>query len=590
MKIRISEIRQLIRGVLVLEGRLEDAKSKFPDVDVDALAQRDPSGNMKYLMWMAKQASKGHNIPDIAGTIAAFHKAPQKFKHKSVDAYNDLKELENEVKEKGTKSKREQKLQVKGSAPVIKEDETAILLRIDSKSACIKYGRDTQWCITQAEANFYEEYAESNIIHYFYIRKNPDDRRDRFSKVAISVHDGRDAWEIFDAQDDKWDDPYTIDEVVPGFSNFFEAALENSKTVPATLHFRMKKYGHEGGATDEEILKYLETADELERKNVVRRVSSPELIEFLMKDPRNYLGLSKNSMVDRAEFDAMTPFLLKQMGKMTNEEREDFAARLNPSFYKDVIKLPFPDVIAEIGKKASDFYLRTLFDWSQGASMPEQNLKRLRDNLAGNKNITPEMARQLFNNRDFNGISLRVYALAANVNTPEDVIWEIAAEFPGTRVTIASRKDLTPELAKEIFESASPYEHNISSGKFEKYKNEKILRALVQNPSTPPVVFAEFVTLDPSQPGMMSTIDWDTYYTALAHPNFTSESIAKMIDKMEKKSEWYSLNVYVVTRLISNPNITYEQLQRLLSLALSDRSDSAKFAIKQIEAKLNTMT
>src|SRR5690606_27224172 len=95
----LGEVRALVRGVL-LEGRLEDAKRRFPDVDVDYLAARDPSGGKrKYLMWMAKQVSKGARLEDLLPTVSYFHKNVKRFDKRDINSYKTLKELEDTVKD-----------------------------------------------------------------------------------------------------------------------------------------------------------------------------------------------------------------------------------------------------------------------------------------------------------------------------------------------------------------------------------------------------------------------------------------------------------------------------------------------------------
>ena len=47
---------------LLIEGRIEDVKKKYPDLDekglLDILIDKDPSSNQKYLAWAAKQLSQ----------------------------------------------------------------------------------------------------------------------------------------------------------------------------------------------------------------------------------------------------------------------------------------------------------------------------------------------------------------------------------------------------------------------------------------------------------------------------------------------------------------------------------------------------
>jgi len=46
----------LLQEQLLIEGRIEDIKKKYPQLDpiINFLVRRDPSGNQKYLAWGAK--------------------------------------------------------------------------------------------------------------------------------------------------------------------------------------------------------------------------------------------------------------------------------------------------------------------------------------------------------------------------------------------------------------------------------------------------------------------------------------------------------------------------------------------------------
>ena len=79
--------------MLLAEGRLDDVKKKFPELDkrgiVDDLSAKDPSGNNAYLRWMATQLNNfyekeksyaqrqeyQHRIQNVA---QSFHKNKQR--------------------------------------------------------------------------------------------------------------------------------------------------------------------------------------------------------------------------------------------------------------------------------------------------------------------------------------------------------------------------------------------------------------------------------------------------------------------------------------------------------------------------------
>ena len=63
MKLLFENWRQYLNEEqLLIEGRIEDIKKKYPDLDekglLDILIDKDPSGNQKYLAWAAKQLAQ----------------------------------------------------------------------------------------------------------------------------------------------------------------------------------------------------------------------------------------------------------------------------------------------------------------------------------------------------------------------------------------------------------------------------------------------------------------------------------------------------------------------------------------------------
>jgi len=153
-------------------NRLDRVKETFPDHYEAALKVEDPSGQKhKYLLWIAKQLSSGHNSPDISQTLKFFDENPDKFKVRDIHKYKDLKDLEDIVKEFGL-SNRQAKAQDKEGAEKIFEDDNLMVIRIDDKPAMVLYGANTRWCTTMKDQTYYEDYVSQGNDFYIVIRKN----------------------------------------------------------------------------------------------------------------------------------------------------------------------------------------------------------------------------------------------------------------------------------------------------------------------------------------------------------------------------------------------------------------------------------
>jgi hypothetical protein len=179
-------LKTLIKFILI-EGKTEDLQKKYPDLDVIQLSTLDPSSTKKFLDWICKQSLRGHNQPDIAGTVTAFARSPAKFKKRDINQYVDLKELEDEIKDLDDQgsSKRKQQMTVKTSgADKVYEDDNVVCLWIASKEASQFYGKGTRWCISGLEGNYFDGYVERGAVFYFLISKSLP-RENPLSKIAI---------------------------------------------------------------------------------------------------------------------------------------------------------------------------------------------------------------------------------------------------------------------------------------------------------------------------------------------------------------------------------------------------------------------
>ena len=215
--------KRFLNEDLLAEGRLQDAKKKYPDHAeyIDAMSAKDPSGNNKYLMWMAKQfntdasnfsmSDQGKKIyvDTITDLVSKFHKSVQRLEKKDINQYKTLDELDDTLEKLGatSKEKRQKKKEVaqEGSRIVYESDEYFVV-RPETEEASCYYGQNTQWCISATESsNYFEDYTQRGKAFYM-IRNNYKSDKDPNKRIALvySDYSGYDRpEEIFDATDDQ---------------------------------------------------------------------------------------------------------------------------------------------------------------------------------------------------------------------------------------------------------------------------------------------------------------------------------------------------------------------------------------------------
>ena len=106
MKLLFENWRQYLNEEqLLIEGRIEDVKKRYPELDekglLDILIDKDPSGNQKYLAWAAKQLSQREDPTSqtadyAAANIELYHKlrAYIPSEYKDINRIKDLRDLE----------------------------------------------------------------------------------------------------------------------------------------------------------------------------------------------------------------------------------------------------------------------------------------------------------------------------------------------------------------------------------------------------------------------------------------------------------------------------------------------------------------
>ena len=220
---------------LLAEGRLEDTKKKYSQVDplwIDRLSERDPSGNNKYLMWAVKQfaqitepwrkkhADSGADVraPEdereiysayrvVGDAVDKFHTSHQRLKNRDLNAYKTVDDVLSAVKQLGLsqKQKRRKKREIakEGSTNLFENDDFW-LIRPDTTEASCYYGQGAKWCIAATTSrNYFNQYTGEGKSFFMVMMKNLD-HEDDGHKIAL-VYD-RNSYGDIDPEE-IWDRP-----------------------------------------------------------------------------------------------------------------------------------------------------------------------------------------------------------------------------------------------------------------------------------------------------------------------------------------------------------------------------------------------
>lgn len=275
------------QAALLAEGRKDDAKKKYPDLDkggyVDSLSLEDPSGNNVYLAWMLKQTAKFFKdessyaqreqfIAHILNAVRSFHANKQRLKKKDINQYTSVSDLNNILSQLGDTSKEAKKkksAQAAQESDVLLKNNDFFIVRPESELASCYYAPDVKWCTAATKSkNYFNSYVsgeqdgDPRAFVYARMAHLQDDQTD---KVIALVYDSNGEVEsVWNAPNDAVDEDYFI-EVVG--RNIF-AGLLGERGLGAYNHLnRVPDTSKRAMMTDDELAKianYLNTEYEEE--------------------------------------------------------------------------------------------------------------------------------------------------------------------------------------------------------------------------------------------------------------------------------------------------------------------------------------
>lgn len=231
-------ILENIRKVL-LEGRIEDVKKKFPEVDpsiIDYFVKEDPSGNNKYLDWLVKAMTHEptiQSVEDILDEVMQFN-TPQEFLMMLVKKFHELlpymvhvedgkkvgttdlyqyKFTDSEMinylgydvaRAKERKEEKDKQKDAKKNSDKIYEDKNWLVVRPKSWQASCVYGAGTKWCTTSKESDsHFKRETDRNFLIYV-INKNKTSKDNEY-KVAWQIPYLKDVRKYVTNTDNGWD-------------------------------------------------------------------------------------------------------------------------------------------------------------------------------------------------------------------------------------------------------------------------------------------------------------------------------------------------------------------------------------------------
>jgi len=336
-----SLLQEYIKRILS-EKKSDDLKVKFPNLSSE-IDELENTVHPKYLEWCVKQLTQDFSINDLIPTIKFYDKNSSKFQSKDINSYKTLKDLENELKEIGSKSKTELRKEVKSEGTEkLFEDDQYVLLYIKNKDASVTYGAGTKWCITMRDADYFEEYSNDNVVFYFLINKNLD-QKNSLSKLAFAIRRDKKnkilKTEIFDAEDKQITIPN-------GLEKFLKISEQDAPKRPMGLMSKLKF----NLASEKEVLSLMNDRDDYVRFYVAKRIGIEHLPKMMNDESYNV----RYEVAKRIGSEGGA-FADEHLPKMMNDEnyyvRWEVAERIDPKHLPKMMNDESWEVRWEVAKR-----------------------------------------------------------------------------------------------------------------------------------------------------------------------------------------------------------------------------------------------
>ena len=259
-----DQLKQLLMEHLLLEGRIDDARRKYPELDdagaLDILIDNDPEGKQKYLMgtarllngWLStsplgrREGYMKTMAKEFADYIKTYHQAIKRNIIKGNESdinhfkgdYGSFFTVVNDAEEKIEEKDKQKQLAAaaKEGTDYLYKDKLFLLVRPKSEESSCYFGQGSKWCISATESgNYFDEYTGKGKVFFMLInRLMPNDNK--WHKVTFEWNSHSPSPEqIWDAEDVSH--PTRV-----GFDNMLKAYIDE---------LQVKGWYDEGGAREE---------------------------------------------------------------------------------------------------------------------------------------------------------------------------------------------------------------------------------------------------------------------------------------------------------------------------------------------------
>jgi hypothetical protein len=170
----------------------------------DEILKNDPSASRYCVKFMVEQLAKGHRKEDLFPTVNLYWKIKERFPVEQRELYywDDLKKLEDACKDLGPSNRSKRKIVKNEGATELYRDSSATLVRLESKEGAVFWGKNTRWCISMENADYYNQYVSENKQRLYVVAyENGEKEAFLVTHVPESPYGPYHRFTIYNAQD-----------------------------------------------------------------------------------------------------------------------------------------------------------------------------------------------------------------------------------------------------------------------------------------------------------------------------------------------------------------------------------------------------
>lgn len=179
--------------------------AKLSDDLIQEVHENDPSKSKYCAKFMIEQLQKGHKKEDLFPTVKMYWAIKERFPEEQRELYfwKDLKDLENACKDLGQSNRSQRKVVKESGATEIFRNDLAVVVRLDTKEGAVFWGKNTRWCISMENADYFNQYVNENKQRLYVIAYTDGTKEAALiTHVAESVYGPYRKFTIYNAKDE----------------------------------------------------------------------------------------------------------------------------------------------------------------------------------------------------------------------------------------------------------------------------------------------------------------------------------------------------------------------------------------------------